>query len=532
VTTNKRKRNITTEFTCDICGKKFAFRKCYEDHISKCKLGRIYKFTNKITGLIYIGQTKTNLCDRICGRSDRKLKYHTLWDGHYILAFEKNSKAKFHNALREYSKENWDLEIIEEIQTDELLNDREVYWIAYYDSFNNGYNSTLGGKGAKGYKQTEHQRKRISKIMKERWANGDFKDRCCGFLSEESIKKMKAYNAARTKQSRENAEDKLIPLYKRYQDYLDNKIRLTTRSFITLDIAIKKYINIAFPDGKIPDPFNIPIIELTRIIIYKFTNKINGKCFIGKTNKTVCHAFCGKKNYKKPGHYIQAFKENSNKHLHIDLRDHGVSNFDLEILEVLDNETDTKCRLKYWTKVYDADKGYNSTDGSIKRSQESIDKIRETNKEIWSDPIRRQEQSERVREQRKNPELIAKISKALTGRKLSDEHKSKVLKGLNKYWSDPENKKKHSELMKTKEYNIHNNIDRKKQWADPKYRLAVTLSTKNRHLVKENKILAELKEKDLNNNNKILKKIIKSENKINDLILEITDLNEKRNKCV
>lgn len=29
----------------------------------------------------------------------------------------------------------------------EQLNEREIYWISYYDTFYNGYNATLGGDG-------------------------------------------------------------------------------------------------------------------------------------------------------------------------------------------------------------------------------------------------------------------------------------------------------------------------------------------------------------------------------------------------
>ena len=37
--------------------------------------------------------------------------------------------------------------IEDDILTPELSDEREIYWISYYDSFKNGYNSTLGGNG-------------------------------------------------------------------------------------------------------------------------------------------------------------------------------------------------------------------------------------------------------------------------------------------------------------------------------------------------------------------------------------------------
>ena len=47
-----------------------------------------------------------------------------------------------------YGKENFTLDIIEEGITDpEYLKEREIYWIAYFDDFHNGYNRTIGGDG-------------------------------------------------------------------------------------------------------------------------------------------------------------------------------------------------------------------------------------------------------------------------------------------------------------------------------------------------------------------------------------------------
>lgn len=67
-----------------------------------------------------------------------------------------------HVAMNKYGSEYFVLEKIEDCDN-ENLNDREVYWISYYDSYNNGYNSTLGGEG-------------FSKInynkVKELWDNG------------------------------------------------------------------------------------------------------------------------------------------------------------------------------------------------------------------------------------------------------------------------------------------------------------------------------------------------------------------------
>ena len=49
-----------------------------------------------------------------------------------------------YQAIRKHGLENFDFIILEECLT-EQLNEREVYWIAYFNSYKNGYNATEGG---------------------------------------------------------------------------------------------------------------------------------------------------------------------------------------------------------------------------------------------------------------------------------------------------------------------------------------------------------------------------------------------------
>lgn len=96
--------------------------------------GKIYKITNKINGKIYIGQTTKTLKERFnahCWGVSMNDQYH------FNMAIK--------SAIRKYGKENFTIELIEEVETDKL-NEREVYWISFYDSYNKGYNNTLGGQ--------------------------------------------------------------------------------------------------------------------------------------------------------------------------------------------------------------------------------------------------------------------------------------------------------------------------------------------------------------------------------------------------
>ena len=94
----------------------------------------IYKVTNNITGKVYIGQSKD---------------IESRWDSHIKTGpknYEKFKKNKFYNAIKEYGIENFSFEIIEET-SEELLDERERYWIEYYNSYYDGYNGTKGGQG-------------------------------------------------------------------------------------------------------------------------------------------------------------------------------------------------------------------------------------------------------------------------------------------------------------------------------------------------------------------------------------------------
>lgn len=94
-------------------------------------MGYIYKIINDINNKIYVGQTKRTLEKR--------------WQEHIRYAQEKDSRTKFYKAIQEIGVEHFKIISIEEIFGIEERNNREKYWIQYYDSFNNGYNSTRGG---------------------------------------------------------------------------------------------------------------------------------------------------------------------------------------------------------------------------------------------------------------------------------------------------------------------------------------------------------------------------------------------------
>jgi len=86
----------------------------------------IYKIENKITHQVYIGQSLD---------INRRIKQHL---------HSKDTPIDF--LIQKYGANNFAFEIVEECAQNEL-NEKEKYWIDYYNSYEDGYNKTRGGKG-------------------------------------------------------------------------------------------------------------------------------------------------------------------------------------------------------------------------------------------------------------------------------------------------------------------------------------------------------------------------------------------------
>lgn len=116
----------------------------------------IYKSTNNITGKVYIGQTTQTL--------EKRVKNH-------IKESKTDKNRPFMFAINKYGSDNFTFEIIDSANNLDELNDKEIYWIGYYNSVSpNGYNITGGGQGKKMIK-TEELGRRISEGLKnsEKW---------------------------------------------------------------------------------------------------------------------------------------------------------------------------------------------------------------------------------------------------------------------------------------------------------------------------------------------------------------------------
>lgn len=88
----------------------------------------IYKIHNIKNDKVYIGQS---------------IDIYRRWDKHRINS--KKGTSDLYQDMRIYGLENFTFSIVEECSLDNLDN-REIYWIKYYNSYNNGYNKTEGGQ--------------------------------------------------------------------------------------------------------------------------------------------------------------------------------------------------------------------------------------------------------------------------------------------------------------------------------------------------------------------------------------------------
>lgn len=118
----------------------------------------VYKHTNKVSGKAYIGVTKNTMEQR--------------WNEH-VYASKLNTQNNYlQNAIQKYALTDWMHEVLEDgIESWEYAQKREIYYIAYYDTYTTGYNTTTGGEGANGYVYTDEERKAMS--VERRSRNGN-----------------------------------------------------------------------------------------------------------------------------------------------------------------------------------------------------------------------------------------------------------------------------------------------------------------------------------------------------------------------
>lgn len=110
----------------------------------------IYKITNDINNKVYIGKTVKTIEER--------------FNQHLKKAKDKVNRYLY-DAMNCYGTEHFSISQIEECKED-IVDERERYWIAYYQSNNKeyGYNMTDGGEGGDTWSKNPHKEETSRKI--------------------------------------------------------------------------------------------------------------------------------------------------------------------------------------------------------------------------------------------------------------------------------------------------------------------------------------------------------------------------------
>ena len=171
--------------------------------------GVIYCYHCIPTGKKYIGQT--------IHKENRKRQHAN--------DCERGVNNKFYRAVRKYGWEFFIYGIIEEYDVD-VLNEQELFYIDYYDSYNNGYNSTIGGEGVRGFNPSKETRKKQSVAAKNRGCTNK------KYFTEEEKReakrkrdrkyqqKIKERRKVYMKEWRKNNQDKINKWKEENKDYL------------------------------------------------------------------------------------------------------------------------------------------------------------------------------------------------------------------------------------------------------------------------------------------------------------------------
>lgn len=133
----------------------------------------IYCIRNIVNNKRYIGSTYLSFGDR------RDVHFAMLRNG-------KHHSKLLQDDYNKYGENNFLFEIIEEVYSDisDDYYNREKFYIEKFDSFNSGYNKTLGGLGSKGTTTSIEKRNILSEINRKRMTGT--------ILCKETRNKMKA----------------------------------------------------------------------------------------------------------------------------------------------------------------------------------------------------------------------------------------------------------------------------------------------------------------------------------------------------
>lgn len=166
----------------------------------------IYKITNLVNNKVYIGKSI----------QVEKRKYQHFYDSFYKNANNRNYNMTIHKAIRKYGKENFSFDILEICNIEEL-NQKEQYWITYYNSKRLGYNESDGGEGVVGLDR---------ELIFSLWEKGNSIVQICRQTNysksgvQQALKNYKNYSVEESQKRRAQSRNKQVMQFDLQHNYI------------------------------------------------------------------------------------------------------------------------------------------------------------------------------------------------------------------------------------------------------------------------------------------------------------------------
>lgn len=166
-------------------------------------------------------------------------------------------------------------------------------------------------------------------------------------------------------------------------------------------------------------------------VIYKIQNKLNNKCYIGKSINV---------HRRWQEHRHNALNTTKRHPLYDSIRKYGIDNFTFEVILYTSAECIDKDEMRLIKEYNSINAGYNLTEGGGGGDTFS-------NRDEVSQNITRERISKKSKiANSKNRALHSENTKKLW---VDDTYRKKVIDGLKNTWSNPDKKERHSEKMKS-----------------------------------------------------------------------------------
>jgi len=190
------------------------------------------------------------------------------------------------------------------------------------------------------------------------------------------------------------------------------------------------------------------------MLIYKITNLLNGKIYVGRTKKTDISKYWG-----------------SGTAIRMAIKKLGISSFKKEIIEVCSSIQETKEREIYWIDKLNScyPNGYNLSKGGEDGEWFELLTEEEKQKHI-------QLSAERSKKKWQDEQYSKNVVEAVRKVRSTDESRQRSKEAINKLWESEQYRKNHSEAVKaamTDEYKTNMANTLKDKYMDPELRKKV-----------------------------------------------------------